>query len=416
MSGRGRSGGLTNAQQLRVASLVSAPGKLALASVRNPTALALAVRRVMQARTRCVSLAMFGDSMTQGTGATAIGTLPTNSIAAHDFALPGVIRRLLDAANGSQGGGGYIAASDQGIWAANVTHAGSPPLGLAYGPHVALNMNSAVFLSSTGQSVTIALPACTDIDILVWENTATNYGTPSCQFDVSVDGGAAVTYTGQGGTSVYRLLNALANCHGLSDATHTINIAWKAVNNCIAGVIFRRATGINVFNFGVGSATTHDLLGVSNGTVGNVSAAQTDRVQRASFQVIPFDVATIEIGHNDCSQQAARGLTPAVTAANVQTAISLLRANPGSPTILLLTGAWPNATQTPYTYQDYWEPIMALTDGTTDVAALRTSDILGTYTQGNAEGLYSDTTHPNSAGYAVWGGAIAQLLSTARAY
>lgn len=396
-------------------SLVSGAGKPAVNAVRNPAALARAARRLGQARTRPVNVGLFGDSLPTGTGAVAVGTLPTNDTAANQFGLQGALRSLLNAPYGTKGGAWISAASTDG----RVTRSGGgAQLAGGYGPNFNLDtggsaMNNSAFMqTASSHTLTFTVPACTDAKILTWEDYTTNYGRTTNTMSVAVDGGGTISYAGleTAGANSSQRLGQSSNLTGMTDAAHSIVLAATAGNSMVHGLLYGYSTGVNVFSMGVGSATSRNMLAL------NGSGVQQDRIQRATFRGIPMDVAIIVIGHNDCSQQVAQGTVPSVTAANIQTAITQLRLNAGAPIILLVTDPATSLTQSPFDYPDYWPIITALADGTTDVAALTTAELLGTFAQGNAEGLYSDSIHLSNAGYAYWGAAIAEVLTTARTY
>jgi len=396
-------------------SPVSTPGKLAIAAVRNQGVLSKAARRLAQARSRNIVVGLFGDSLAAGQGATAVGTLPTNEVAGNAFALPGVLRTLLNAPHGTRGGAWLSAASTDG----RVTRSGGgAQLAGGYGPNYNLDtggsaMNNSAFMqTASSHTLTFTLPACTEAKILTWEDYTANYGRTTNTMSVAVDGGGTISYAGleTAGANSAQRLGQSSNLTGMTDAAHSIVLAATAGNSMVHGMLYGYATGVTVFSMGVGSATSKNMLAL------NGSATQQDRIQRATFRMVPMDVAIIVIGHNDCSQQVAQGTTPAVTAANIQTAITQLRLNSGAPVILLVTDPATSLTQSPFDYPDYWPIITALADGTTDVAALTTAELLGTFAQGNAEGLYSDSIHLSNAGYADWGAAIAEVLTTARTY
>jgi len=377
-------------------------------SVRNSGALALASRRLAQARVRNVNVGLFGDSLVTSTGASAVGALPTNTVAADEFGLPGVLRARLNAQFGTRGGAWISSASPAG----QVTRSSAAPLG-GYGPHFALNGTNSYHINTVGAYIEWALPVCSEIKVMTWEDTATSYGVPAGAIDVSVDGGGATVYNGTGGASVQKLWQ-VANMTGLTAATHTVRLTRGAGLNALHGVLYHSATGVTVLSMGIGGSTTEHLRAAASGDW-SPSAAQTDRVARASFQTIPLDVAIIVVGHNDASQQVARSLTPTISAANLLATINYLRANSGAPAILIVTDPWPNLTGSPLAYPDWWPALTALADGTTDVAAITTADLIGTYAEGSAEGLYSDSIHLSNAGYSTWGSMIADVLLEPRA-
>lgn len=406
---------LTPTEVTQIRGVVSGAGKLTITAVRNPAALARGARRLAQARTRAVNVGLFGDSLTTGTGAVAVGTLPTNDTAGNQFGLQGVLRSLLNAPYGTKGGAWISAASTDG----RVTRSGGgAQLAGGYGPNFNLDtggsaMNNSAFMqTASSHTLTFTVPSCTDAKIMTWEDFTAAYGRTTSTIGVAVDGGGSISYAGAetAGANSTQRLGQSSNLTGMSDAAHSIVLTATAGNSMVHGLLYGYATGVNVFSMGVGSATSRNMLAL------NGSATQQDRIQRATFRGVPMDVAIIVIGHNDCSQQVAQSTTPAVTAANIQTAITQLRLNSGAPVILLVTDPATSLTQSPFDYPDYWPIITALADGTSDVAAITTADLLGTFAQGNSEALYSDTIHLSNAGYAAWGAAIAEVLTTARTY
>jgi hypothetical protein len=370
--------------------------------VRNPAALAKANRRIAEARTRNVIIGLYGDSTAAGSDATAIGTLPTNDTAVNQFGIVGVIRSRLNAMFGTKGGAWISVASTGG----QVTRSGGT-LMAGYGPHYNLSGQNSYSLTGAGQYAEFAVPACTQMQVMQSETTVGNY---SGSVDVSVDGGAPTTYTGPGGYADWTpVMWQVANMTGLSDAARTIRLTKNVNNQMLHGVLYGYDTGVTVFTMGVGSYTSQHLIGDPNAHW-TPSAAQKARLTAASFTCIPLDVAIIIIGHNDCTAQTTRSLPPATVAANILSAITYLRANAGAPVILLVTDPAHSSAGTPYDYPDYWPYIMAIADGTTDVAAVTTQDFLGTYAQANAEGYYGASPHLTSAGHSVWGSYVADML------
>jgi len=390
--------GITGSTANQVQALVSGGGNVPT-FVRNPSALRRAQRRLTDGINTYKNIGVFGDSLIAGTGATGGANADETG---DTYGLVGRLRYFLNSALGTKGGG-WMSAQDL-----RVTKSGGAALA-GYGPLYSSSHNNTRTLTASGHTLSFALPSCTAYDVSTWEDFTANYGRTTSQFSYGTDGGGATTLSGaetSGANSTFRLI---AGPTGLSDSTHTALLSWVAGNNAINGLLYRYATGINVLRYGVGGFTSADILGRT------LSAAGIDRIKRANYQHIPLDVAIVRISHNDCSQQITQGTTPAVTVSNLNEVITLLRANSGSPIIILMTD--PATSATPpgsFAYEDYWEPIAAIATGSDDVCAIVAKDFLGTFAQMTADGTIADTVHLNNRGYAAEAQYLAQVLLAAQ--
>jgi hypothetical protein len=199
------------------------------------------------------SIAIVGDSIATGAYANNIQGqygVPDETIFAQRGYV-GLLRSLFATQYGDPGEG-IIQPTDK-----RVTYAGSGSS--AFGTVVTLHGSGCFLDSATGRSVTIALPACTAFDILMW----TNYGA-SASFIYTIDGGsnqtAPASPTGTANVA-YKI-----SVTGQTNAAHTLILnAPVSGGGCFwygVDVKGASATGVRVHRLAKSGAKTPDALDI----------------------------------------------------------------------------------------------------------------------------------------------------------
>lgn len=356
----------------------TADGLDRLASRRSPKLLpwhaALATRYYRRAE-----VAVLGDSITEGQGATQFDRRWVNRLQAQ---LRG----------GAPGGRGFIASSTTGQ--TTFTHpasmAGGAVASNGYGPK-----RAAARLNAAGQSVTFTVNG-TSCDVLYLQGTVT--GTVS----ISVDGGAATVLDVKGAT----LLDGRK--HRVTFGTrgaHTVTATWASGLAYIHGVIEYDGdenAGITVNDCG------HYGWNTGAGGSGWLSATSNWPVAVASLGT---DLVIIALGTNDPGV-----VTPAESGANLAQIITLLRAGYATlgvtapPIVLAPYGGKATASAN---WQDFVAAQRAVAD-TDPLVLLADLSLRLPNAASNPVGIYADTVgHPTDKGHALIGDTLARILSPA---
>lgn len=362
--------------------------------VYNSKALRAWKARLALGRTQNINVGCFGDSLMAGVGAT--GGANTDDTA-ETFGLVGNLRSRINGYLGTKGGG-YINVAETRV---SLSVGGTNLSG--FGPIYNSTYTTSRNMNASGQTQSYALPAGTAYDILVWEDTTAAAGRPTDQFSYATDGGGAVTVSGLGGSSVQRIITGPS---GLADSAHTALLSWVAGQTIIHGVHWKYATGVSFIRMAGGGYTSTDLLATS------MTGVQQDRIKRATYQAIPFDLAIIICGQNDCTQQVAKSTTPDVFKTSLQSVITQINGNPSAPPILLISGPDPNlSAPSTFDYPDYWPKLKELANENSNVAAIIWAEAQYDYTYGNARGWYSDQVHQTNSGYSTMADFLASQLT-----
>lgn len=329
-------------------------------------------------------IAVLGDSITEGQGATQIDRR--------------WIARLRDqlrarhATTGLTGGGrGFIAAATTGetSYTHAATLAGSPVISGGYGPK-----RASALLDAAGKSVTFTVKG-TSADMVYLR------GASSGSVSITVDGGAPATVS-LNGTQVdgqkYRFSLG-------ASGTHTVVIAWASGTlNFVHGLIEYdgdESKGISVHDCG------HYGWDTSAGGSGWLSSTSNWPVSVASLGA---SLVVIALGTNDPGV-----VTAAQHKTNLQQIISLVRAGyttlgtPVAPIVLVPYGGKSTASAT---WADYVASQYAVVaeDPTVSICdlSLRVPNAAS-----NPGAIYADVVgHPTDKGHALFGDAVADFLST----
>ena len=227
------------------------------------------------------------------------------------------------------------------------------------------------------------------IDVYSIDNTG-GYG----QWTINVDGGATLT-TVDNAQAVRAIRKTTVSC---APGTHTINIQRNGVGGqvFIIGIATRNSTvkTIDIYNLGSGGSTSADWI--STNGINNLSA----------LQVYAPDLSVIDIGIND----RRLGLYTTAFQTNLQTVVTAAKV---TGDVILCVPVPSSLDYSAYTTADN---IAAYNAAIYRVAAasgcpvINKESIFTSYVSGNANGYYNDTLHPSSAGYAILGQQMSQLL------
>lgn len=210
------------------------------------------------------------------------------------------------------------------------------------------------------------------------------YSNASGAFTVSIDGAAPVTMTGATGQTV-----ATYSVADLPNTTHTVVITH------VSGTIYPIAVNVS---------TPVGLL-ISNGGIGGSTALswQGPELYRPTFTLMASspDLVTISLMTND----ANLGQTPAEYKTNMQTTINRVKANSSADIVLI--AAIPSGNS--FNLAPFRQALYELAD-TNDLPLIDFFDRWGSYSLTNGLGMMADTLHPNAAGYADLGLAVASAI------
>ena len=218
----------------------------------------------------------------------------------------------------------------------------------------------------------------------------TGYGT----FTVNVDGGATLATINAAGTRA--LGRQIVAC---TLGNHTINIARNGTGGAvyIIGIVPRNsaAPSVEVYNGGIGGAALADLsLSGGQFLYGDVAAS------------IAPHLTVCDIGIND-----RRTTTYAASwAASLQALLTTYQATGDVVACLPVPSALSYSAFTTQANQDAYDAAISATAAALGIPVWSKRARLGTYEIANPQGLYSDTLHPSTAGYAAQALDLSRLL------
>jgi hypothetical protein len=323
-----------------------------------------------------IEITAIGHSIVFGKGA-ANNNIETDD-EAKDASWPGRLRAQFKRWSGSDPGEGWLLMSDNRMTNSGTTSAISTTV-IGKGRRL-----------QSGQSLSFALPACTALDIMIWKDSATSTGVPT----YNIDGAGDVTPSQPTAGNDY---HAIISVTGLADTAHTVVLKGPGSGSAYVAAIRGRTLtpGVAVNRFGVPGAVLADLAGVGN------NAENRDRVQRATIKGTGSKLLIIECDTND----EGAGTTAEAWKASAQEWVTVAAAN--SCAVLLLGDPRKNGANA--ALEDaYSVAAVELAQANAHVAHLRIADFWGSYTQGNAIGLYNggSSVHPGRRGH----GDIANIL------
>lgn len=257
---------------------------------------------------------------------------------------------------------------------------------------------------TTGQSVTLSLPACGSIDIIYYENNGSGGGPVTGGFSYDFGAGAvtgSVAYASTIDSYKKVTISGTGSAGDLVVTGASANSAYICQVNCYT------TGGVIVGRNGRSGFTSADLLGTGQGNTTN--AAGQARLLKAFGMGSP-SLVILQVGHNDCTLQATAGqmTTPAVYAAN----LSAIAAQIAPIPLLLVSQPDPSNSDAALThkYRDYWAKARGLAVAGSNIAHLSIADFWGDFAAAKAAGYCSDGSgvHPLRKGY----GSIAKILAT----
>lgn len=336
----------------------------------NATALRPFTARLGGCLTARLNISAVGHSIVFGKGSAGINTETDAQAAEPSWA--GRLRQKFVREYGIDPGEGWMKLDDSRITNSGSTSAPNTSL-LAKGRRL-----------QSGQTLTIPLTACTDIDIMIWKNSSTSTGVPT----YSLDGGADVIPAQPAVGDNYFPSISLT---GLSDTPHTIVLKGPASGSAyVSAVQARRGnSGVAVHRLGIAGAVLADLSSPPGG------AAQKATVRRAVTEGTTPQLLIIECETNDQGAQTS----VAAWAADMQLWIDAASAV-GCP-LLMLGDPRKDGASGAITEDDYADAAVALTESNDNAAYLRISDWWGSFAQAEALGLYhgGSTVHPSAQGH-----------------
>jgi hypothetical protein len=326
-------------------------------SARTGRVLTARVLATQRHDTSC-RLVFAGDSITAGSQATGLTSYPLETLA-----------RLV--AGGCQQAGTGICFAGQGVTDPRWSRAGTTTDYLTY-----------TQMSAGGTKTFTSTVPGGQVDL--W------YFNTSRAFSYSIDGGAPVTVTPSGASSI-----GVTHVPGLANSTHSVTITSSANYCYLIGVnVFSPAAGLQVFNAGVGLSATAKWLGTGFASLFGMATMQA------------ADGFILGIGAND----AGRAVPVATYRSNLTTIATNLAAR--APVGLVATN------NVGWVTDAAWEPYVAAMYDVADALGVGLMDMYycwGGYKSAAALGYEgADGAHPNAAGYADMARTMVCLLTGAK--
>lgn len=243
---------------------------------------------------------------------------------------------------------------------------------------------------TSGQTITVATPVCTQISIIGWWSDST-----SAPFTYTIDGGSSQNGpTKSGADTMYR-----HDITGLSSDEHTLVISGPATKRAdIGGFLCETGVGVRVLRIGKGGADITSASGAG------LSAASQARVLNATLTQTQADLAIVMFSSNDTND----GVTPATFQQACQDIVAAQAANGGCTLLMLDPDRQTYGTYAPATYK---AAMLAVADANDHCSVLDINDLWGGYAQAAADGLMQETVHPNSRGHGDLGRPLAHILT-----
>lgn len=252
---------------------------------------------------------------------------------------------------------------------------------------VSLGVAGQAKILDTTDTLTYALPACTDIVIHAWWNSGSDV------FSYELDGGAAVTTSASSGDQPYTV-----TVSGLSNTTHTLVLRFAGAAgkySVISGVSAQKQTsaGVRVHRAGISGAWLESYW--------NTTGTNLTKMCQVHFDGPGTDLAIIAFGTNDGSSTGqSAGVTPASFRARLETVVTNAVAA-GADVLLLAVGERLQTTLPgPYYPADFFTEMDDLASATDHVAYMDIGRVWGTYAEASALGLMHDSSgHPSLTGH-----------------
>ncbi|AYN57297.1 hydrolase [Arthrobacter phage Richie] len=321
------------------------------------------------AGTALANIGFNGDSTVAGTNG---GNTPGTT------AWPVMLRDLL-AARGYPSAGSGIVAAYRGA-------SSSDPRWTYGAGWAAASGNSSRSVNSTTTN------ALTFASVETGTQTHVYYSNTSGPFTVALDGGAPVTVTPTGASTMGVLTSGT-----LADTTHTISIVRTSGTVEIFGVEVRKAsTGVRIYNAGIAGAKAASVADANWNSVAQTVAGGASAQFTADAIFLCCEI-------NDMTGGGGSVVDPATYKTQMQTAITNLKVNGAS--VVLLTA---NPVQTG-DFTAYTKALYELADSN-DLPLIDMLDRWGSYTAANARAIMGDTVHPSPAGNAEIARAVLNAL------
>lgn len=321
---------------------------------------------------RCI-IAQIGDSITEGSYATALGVSDTPA------RLQSALRTRFPVA-GVAGGRGWIPAGNNTTSATPLfTLAGTPGQFTGWGPSFQfVNLNSA----TTKATVTLT---GTSFDILCIQQSGQGVGY------YKIDGGTAVTFNTSGSTvDAAKVVSQAA----LTAGSHTVEIGWSSGGPVYLEGVWEynqdETKGINVVRGGYSGSSTGTWLGGGG-------------YQWNAIQSLNPALIVIQLGTNDANTAGAN-LSSAQYKTNLQSMITNLRAAATTPPPIVLSLVHQPSTTTGVTLREPWAnyatAAQSIANGDSAVVFVNHSIRMPAGGATNTYSLYSaDGVHPSDRGY-----------------
>jgi len=208
------------------------------------------------------------------------------------------------------------------------------------------------------------------------------YSNASGPFTVALDGGAPVTVTPTGASTMGVLTSGT-----LADTTHTLSIVRTSGTVEIFGVEVRKAsTGVRIYNAGIAGAKAASVADTAWSSVAQTVAGGASAQFTADAIFLCCEI-------NDMTGGGGAVVPAATYKTQMQTAINNLKVNGAS--LILITA---NPVQTG-DFTDYTKALYELAD-TNNLPLVDIQDRWGSYTSANARAIMGDNVHPSPAGNA----------------
>lgn len=336
-------------------------------------------RAVAQAQFQPARVNWAGDSTVDGYWADNVTLNPSLAIK-NQMSAAGQFRTLCANYYGARGD--FLPYGGDGV-----TAAGGSPLNLGFG------LGSFGFALNASGTVTTVFPGATNAAVFTWNHSGSPTVNGAGTYNVNAAG--AIATPNPGGLNAYNKVSFTA---GLN-AGSSNSVVWTTAAGAYQGywgLEYHSGKGVIVGKFGRGGNTLSDFLGH-----GKLFAFASDRWPYIldGFAANSPDLTIVQFNINEAglfSDPAAKCSTAEYEADLRQLCTRLTVTATGS--VLLIadnqTSSYGNGIQAQY------EAVMRkVADDFANVAAIKFSDIIGTYAQANAAGMMGDSTHVNRMPY-----------------
>lgn len=252
---------------------------------------------------------------------------------------------------------------------------------------------------SSGQTVTVALPACTAIEVFAWWDTGVG------AFITNVDGAGDVTSASQSGSDLFYSVTVAS---GLTNTTHSVVIKGPASGVArVYGVAawVKQDSGVAVHRLAKSGAVLKDFTQMFNGSSTSAirSAKSWSTALNADLAILAFSANNVTTG------VSTHGLSAAQIETGFQAVVDFLV---GQGIDVLLVGGPernPSSYSVGFTQQEADDLLQSIAADTDRVAFLDYKALFD-FEEGDGYDYYIDNVHPTLLGHSTMARALYDAL------